>query len=81
MGLEYARQLAERGYDLMLVSNREEELAEARAGLAAAYPVQVTARFQDLAQPYAADRLFQWCTGERGNTLRVDNIWLEYPDN
>ena len=27
MGLEYARQLAEKGYDLVLVSNREEELS------------------------------------------------------
>jgi hypothetical protein len=66
MGLEYARQLAELGYDLILVSNREEELEEARSGLEAAYPVQVTTRFQDLARPDAADRLFAWCTDERG---------------
>ena len=31
MGLEYARELAARGYDLILVSNREAELAAARA--------------------------------------------------
>ena len=66
MGLEYARQLAERGYDLILVSNRAEELEEARNGLASAFPVRVTARFQDLAQADAADRLFAWCTGELG---------------
>lgn len=66
MGLEYARQLAERGYDLILVSNRAEELEEARNGLASAFPVRVIARFQDLAQADAADRLFAWCTGELG---------------
>ena len=66
MGLEYARQLAERGYDLILVSNRAEELEEARNGLSSAFPVRVIARFQDLAQADAADRLFAWCTGELG---------------
>jgi len=33
MGLEYSRQLAAMGYDLVIVSNREEELAAAAAGL------------------------------------------------
>ena len=62
MGLEYARQLAAKGYDLILVSNREEELSSAREELCAAWPVKVTTRFQDLALPDAADQLFQWCT-------------------
>ena len=66
MGQEYARQLAGRGYDLILVSNREDELAAAREELSNAFPVRVTTRFQDLAQGDAADRLFNWCTGELG---------------
>ena len=66
MGLEYARQLAERGYDLILVSNREEELSSAREELAAAYPVHVTTRFQDLATADAADKLYAWCVDELG---------------
>ena len=66
MGLEYARQLAGRGYDLILVSNREDELAAAREALSEAFPVRVTIRFQDLAQADAADRLYEWCTGELG---------------
>ena len=66
MGLEYARQLAERGYDLILVSNREDELSAAREALCAAFPVRVTTRFQDLARGDAADRLYDWCTGELG---------------
>ena len=38
MGLEYARQLAAKGYDLLLVSNQEEELNNAKALLTAAWP-------------------------------------------
>lgn len=64
MGLEYARQLAAKGYNLILVSNREDELSAARAELQAAFPVKVTTRDQDLALPDAADRLFQWCMQE-----------------
>ena len=63
MGLEYARQLAEKGYDLVLVSNREKELSGAVAGLSEAFPVQVEGHFQDLALPSSADELFAWCQG------------------
>lgn len=66
MGLEFARQLAGKGYDLLIVSNRQEELDAAAASLQADYPVKVSARFQDLALPDAADKLFAWCTGEEG---------------
>ena len=65
MGLEYARQLAGRGYDLILVSNREEELDTAAEVLRAQFPVNVTTRFQDLAVPDAADNLFEWCQKEK----------------
>ena len=58
MGLEFARQLAGRGYDLILVSNREVELKAAAASLRDQFPIQVTARFQDLAEAEAADRLY-----------------------
>lgn len=64
MGLEYARQLAGRGYDLVLVSNREEELDTAAEALRAHFPINVTTRFQDLAVPDAADSLFEWCQKE-----------------
>ena len=66
MGLEYARQLAGHGYDLVLVSNRRDELAAAGEELCANYPVSVVTRFQDLAVEDAADRLFEWCTSELG---------------
>ena len=66
MGLEFARQLAGRGYDLILVSNEPARLDEAAALLRAQFPVTVTVRFQDLAQADAADRLFAWCREEAG---------------
>ena len=64
MGLEYARALAAKGYNLLLVSNREEELQGAKMQLEQSFPVQVTTRCQDLATPDAADLLFAWCTDQ-----------------
>ena len=61
MGLEYARQLAKRGYDLVLVSNRQEELEQASEELSKAYSVQIVARFQDLSAETAADELMAFC--------------------
>ena len=65
MGLEFARGLAARGYDLLLVSNKEEDLATAASCIGSEYPVKVSTRFQDLARPQAADELHSWC-GEEG---------------
>ena len=62
MGLEFARQLAARGYDLLLVSNQEQALADTARELSG--PVSVRTRFQDLARPEAADELFAWCQVE-----------------
>ena len=64
MGFEFARGLAARGYDLLLVSNQEDQLASASAALSAEFPVQVRTLFQDLAQPKAADGLYSRCTSE-----------------
>jgi len=62
MGLEFARQLAAKGYDLILVSNRPDELEQAEAELRGLYPERtVTTRCQDLAKTTAADELFEWC--------------------
>lgn len=64
MGLEYARQLAGKGYDLILVSNREDELAAASEDLSKAFPVKVVTHFQDLALTDSADSLFNWCVND-----------------
>lgn len=66
MGLEYARQLAAKGFNLLLVSNREEELLAAKEELTGKWPVEVVTRYQDLAAPDAADTLHTWCTEEIG---------------
>ncbi|MBQ6073146.1 MAG: SDR family NAD(P)-dependent oxidoreductase [Bacteroidales bacterium] len=66
MGLEFARQLAGRGYSLIIVSNREEELNSVQKLLSQEFPVDVIARYQDLAKPDAADRLFEWCMHDIG---------------
>jgi len=66
MGLEYARQLAERGYDLILVSNRQDELETAAENLRSQFAVAITTRFQDLAEQDAADKLYDWCVSEAG---------------
>jgi len=64
MGLEFSRALAARGCDLVLVSNREEELAAAEESLAKEFPVKVRTRFQDLARLEAAEDLYAWCESE-----------------
>ena len=64
MGLEFSRALAARGCDLVLVSNREDELEAAAEALSKEFPVQVRTRFQDLARQEAAEELFGWCSSE-----------------
>lgn len=61
IGLEYARQLAAMGYDLILVGNRDDELSAAAVRLRETFPVKVRALFQDLAEPDSADLLYDWC--------------------
>ena len=70
MGLELARQLAAKGFDLLLVSNQEEELARVSEELSTTYGVHVLGRFQDLAAESAADELFSFCQ-EQGLEVEV----------
>ena len=62
IGREFARQLAARGHDVLLVSNQEKELAEASAELSAKHP---DGRFPvfciDLATPDADTRMLDFC--------------------
>ena len=69
MGLEYARQLAAKGHDLILVSNQQEELTKATEELSQAYGVDVIGRYQDLAKETAAEELFGYCQEEK---LQID---------
>jgi len=68
MGLEYARQLAEIGCNLLLVSNQEEELQKAASDLKT-NEIQVIPHYQDLATETAAEELFAFCQTEN---LQID---------
>ncbi len=69
MGLEYARQLAAKGHDLLLVSNQQEELAKTAEEISQSYGVKVIGRYQDLAKETAAEELFGYCQAEN---LQID---------
>ena len=69
MGLEYARQLAEIGCNLLLVSNQKEELEKVSEGLKQDKAIQVIPHYQDLATETAAEELFTFCQAEG---LQVD---------
>lgn len=62
IGLEYARQLAALGYNLALVSNREEELKDAADELCSTYNVAVATLNANLAEHNAAKTVYDWCT-------------------
>ncbi len=64
MGVIYAKELAQAGCDLLLVSNQETQLAQVASELAGAYGVRCLTRYQDLATETAADELFAWCQAE-----------------
>jgi len=66
MGLEFARQLAGKGCDVILVSNRQEELLAAKESLQDQFPIRVTVHYEDLARTNAADELFSWCIDNAG---------------
>ena len=68
MGLEYARQLAEIGCNLLLVSNQEEELEKAARELGRDV-IQVVPHYQNLATETAAEELLAFCQAEN---LQID---------
>jgi hypothetical protein len=71
LGAEFARQLAARGQDLLLVARREERLAELARELGAAHGVRADVFAADLAEPEAPARIERFAA-ERG--LQID--WL-----
>jgi len=71
LGAEFARQLAARGHDLLLVARREERLAQLARELGAARGVRASVFAADLAEREAPARIEAFVV-ERG--LRID--WL-----
>ena len=64
IGLEFSRQLAEKGYDLIIVSNSREQLDAVCAPIAEEYGVRVIPRLQNLATGDAAEELMEWCDSQ-----------------
>ena len=64
MGLEYCRQLAQSGHNLVMVSNQQEELDTLPSLISQQYHVRAIGRYQDLAAPDAAQQLYDWCCCE-----------------
>lgn len=64
IGLQIARQLAARGYNLAIVSNDDSGLADAERAIAGEYGVEVRRKVLDLIPQDAAHRLFEWTESE-----------------
>ncbi len=69
MGLEYARQLAELGCDIVIVSNQADRLPQVAETLHNDYGVDVWQLYKDLATTSAAQEVFDFCTR---NGLQID---------
>ncbi|MDD6253573.1 MAG: SDR family NAD(P)-dependent oxidoreductase [Candidatus Cryptobacteroides sp.] len=64
IGLEFSRQLAAKGYDLLIVSNRQDQLDEVCGPVAEEFGVKVIPHYQNLADTNAAEELVGWCTSK-----------------
>jgi len=71
LGAEFARQLAARGHDLLLVARREERLKELARELSATHGVRVDVFAADLAEAEAPERIESFVAAQG---LRID--WL-----
>ena len=69
MGLEYARQMAAKGYNILVVSNREEDNIKVAESLKAEFGVDAQPFYADLSKSEASQAVFDW-TVEKG--YRVD---------
>lgn len=61
IGLEYAKELARQGFDLMIISNQENDIFATAEQLSKQYDVSVRPYFMDLAVENAAELLFHYC--------------------
>ncbi|MBO4654461.1 MAG: SDR family NAD(P)-dependent oxidoreductase [Bacteroidales bacterium] len=65
IGYQYARVLAEKGYNLLIISNKEDELEEKKQELTKDFPVEVKALTRNLGTQEAAKELYDWCVEQR----------------
>lgn len=71
LGVEFARQLAAQGTNLVLVARRADKLAEVAADLSSRHGVDVHTMSADLTEPSAPDTLFDFT---RNNGLEIDYL-------
>ena len=64
IGRQYAEQLAELGYNLVIVSRTEEALNTAKQEIEEKHGVKVVVKTMDLAVEGSAEALFEWCKAE-----------------
>ena len=69
IGLAIGRELAGRGYPVLLVSNEEQRIAEAALDISRDYEVNAKSLYMDLAQSDSAQKLFEYC--------EINNIRIE----
>ena len=83
MGLEFARQLAAKGYALFIVSNQEKELADAAANLRTESGVPIQSLCIDLAQHGIAEKVLAWCPSPDVLINNAGIFFMEYlgPEN
>ena len=67
IGRCYAEQLAELGYNLIVVSRTETTLNEVAKAVEESHGVKVVVKTMDLATEGAAESLFDWCKSEGYN--------------
>ncbi len=70
LGVDFARQLAERGCNLVLAARREDRLRELKAEITSRYSVAVEVVAMDLATPDAPQRLYNQLKGA-GRTVDI----------
>ena len=78
IGLEFSRQLAQKGYALAMVSNREQELAEAAERVRAEFGVPVEALCIDLTKQGAAEEVLAWCPEPEVLVNNAGMFFMEY---
>lgn len=64
IGRCYAREMAQRGYNIIAVSNQREQLREVATELHSEFGVEVKELFADLSAPDAAKSIFDTCNAE-----------------
>ena len=81
LGVEFARQLAERGYDLLLVARREDRLKEVATDLAGSFGIEVKTFAADLSAPSAPEEIFEFADREELEiSYLVNNAGSAGPD-